>query len=48
VRQPARKIGMEAAKLLFRRLAQRGFATPQRIVLEPTLVVRESCGAAMK
>ena len=48
VRQPARQIGMEAGNLLFQRLTERDFATPQRIVLEPTVVVRESCGATIK
>ena len=46
VRQPMREIGMEAARLLFRRLNEPGMAlTRQRIVLEPTLVIRESSGA---
>ena len=44
--QAMREIGMEAARLLFRRLNEPGMAlTRQRIVLEPTLVVRESSGA---
>jgi LacI family transcriptional regulator len=45
VRQPMREIGMEAARLLFRRLSEPNMAaTRQRIVLEPTLIVRESSG----
>lgn len=46
VRQPMREIGREAGRLLFRRL-NTPETTParQRIVLEPTLVVRESSGA---
>ena len=47
VRQPMREIGMEAGRLLFRPLSETGAnATRRRIVLEPTLVVRESSGAA--
>ncbi len=46
VRQPMRELGMEAGRLLFRRLDEAGMAVArQRIVLEPTLIVRESSGA---
>ena len=46
VRQPMRELGMEAGRLLFRRLGEPGMAAArQRIVLEPTLIVRESSGA---
>jgi LacI family transcriptional regulator len=46
VRQPMREIGMEAGRLMFRRLKEAGAtATRQRIVLEPTLMVRESSSA---
>jgi LacI family transcriptional regulator len=46
VRQPMRELGMEAGRLLFRRLDEAGMpAARQRIVLEPTLIVRESSGA---
>jgi len=47
VRQPVREIGMEAGRLLFRRMEDPAMPVArQRIVLEPTLVVRESSGAA--
>jgi LacI family transcriptional regulator len=46
VRQPMRELGMEAGRLLFRRLHEPGMPIArQRIVLEPTLIVRESSGA---
>jgi LacI family transcriptional regulator len=49
VRQPMREIGMEAGRLLFRRLNEPAMdAARQRIVLEPTLIVRESSGTAVK
>jgi LacI family transcriptional regulator len=49
VRQPMREIGMEAGRLLFRRLNEPAMdAARQRIVLEPTLIVRESSGMNMK
>ena len=49
VRQPMREIGMEASRLLFRRLNEPAMdPARQRIVLEPTLIVRESCGALVK
>ncbi len=49
IRQPMREIGMEAGRLLFRRLNETAMdPVRQRIVLEPTLIVRESSGATMK
>jgi len=49
VRQPMREVGMEAGRLLFRRLNEPEMdAARQRIVLEPTLIVRESSGATVK
>ena len=42
--QPAREIGVQGAQLLLRRLEQPD-APPARVVLEPRLVVRQSCGA---
>lgn len=49
VRQPMREIGMEAGRLLFRRVDQPDAdGHPQRIVLEPELIVRESSGAMVK
>lgn len=48
VAQPMREMGMRAAHLLLEK-ANRGSATPpQQILLEPTLVIRRSCGAAGK
>jgi LacI family transcriptional regulator len=45
IRQPMREIGMEAGRLLFRRLNEPAAdAARQRIVLEPALIVRESSG----
>jgi len=49
VRQPMREIGMEAGRLLFRRLNEPAMnAARQRIVLEPTLIVRESSGTPVR
>jgi LacI family transcriptional regulator len=45
IRQPMHEIGMEAGRLLFRRLNDPAMdPAKQRIVLEPTLIVRESSG----
>lgn len=45
VRQPVREMGVEAAQMLFRRLA--GYAGPKQVrVLQPSLMVRESSAAA--
>jgi len=49
VRQPMQEIGMEAGRLLFRRLNEPQMdPARQRIVLQPTLVVRESSGTTVK
>jgi len=49
IRQPMREIGMEAGRLLFRRLNQTVVdGVQQRIVLEPTLIVRQSSGSPAK
>jgi LacI family transcriptional regulator len=45
VAQPAYEMGSAAADLLLARLAGRATAEPERRVLAPTLVVRDSCGA---
>jgi LacI family transcriptional regulator len=45
VAQPAYEMGSTAADLLLVRLAGRAPAEPERRVLTPTLVVRDSCGA---
>jgi len=43
VRQPLRKMGMIAAETVLRRIARPGLdAVPQRVMVEPELVVRES------
>jgi LacI family transcriptional regulator len=48
IRQPMREIGMEAARLLFARFnTTEPQAQPQRIILAPTLVVRQSSGSAV-
>lgn len=44
VEQPAHLMGTRAAELLVERIAGRVEGPPRRIVLEPELVVRESCG----
>lgn len=47
VRQPSRDIGAEAMRLLLRRLEEETApGLSQRITLEPSLVIRKSCGAA--
>lgn len=43
VRNPAQELGRQAMELLFARLADRS-RPPQEIQLEPSLVVRRSCG----
>jgi LacI family transcriptional regulator len=45
VAQPAYEMGATAADLLLARLAGGGAPEPERRVLAPTLVVRDSCGA---
>jgi DNA-binding LacI/PurR family transcriptional regulator len=47
VRQPTYEIGEKAAQLLFDRLEQRD-ALPQVVRLQPRLIIRESCGAALQ
>ena len=48
VRQPARSSGEEAVRILFRRLRDPEMPPPrQRVSLEPELIVRKSCGAAL-
>jgi LacI family transcriptional regulator len=43
VRQPLRKMGMIAAETVLRRIARPGMdSVPQRVMVEPELVVRES------
>lgn len=47
IRQPMREIGEEAVRLLFRRLKEETNPLPrQRISLEPTLIIRQSCGSS--
>ncbi len=45
VAQPGYALGTAAAQLLLRRLAAQRGGPPETIVLQPQLVVRESCGA---
>jgi LacI family transcriptional regulator len=47
VRQPTYEIGQKAAQLLFERLETRD-APPQVVRLQPHLIIRESCGAALQ
>jgi DNA-binding LacI/PurR family transcriptional regulator len=47
VAQPGYALGTTAAQLLLERLAQPGGGRPRVVVLQPHLVVRESCGAGM-
>jgi DNA-binding LacI/PurR family transcriptional regulator len=44
VRQPMRDIGTEAVRLLMRQLEEPDALVKQHILLEPQLIVRESCG----
>ena len=49
VRQPLRKMGMIAAETVLRRIARPGMdAVPQRVMVEPELVVRESTAGVGK
>jgi LacI family transcriptional regulator len=43
VRQPVREMGETALQLLLDRLGGAASATPRQVVLQPTLMVRESC-----
>ncbi len=45
--QPTYEIGQKAAQLLFERLEKRD-AAPQVVRLQPRLIIRESCGAALQ
>ncbi len=45
--QPTYEIGQKAAELLFERLEKRD-AAPQVVRLQPRLIIRESCGAALQ
>lgn len=47
VRQPMHTIGTEAARLLIRRIDRSEPAPPRRLLLEPTLIIRRSCAAAI-
>lgn len=47
VRQPIYEIGQKAAQLLFERLQKRD-KEPSEVRLHPQLIVRESCGAALR
>jgi LacI family transcriptional regulator len=46
VQQPVREMGVEAVRLLIDRITRAPIEPPKRIVLQPTLVVRESCAPA--
>ena len=46
VRQPLEQMGAECVRLLLERLEQGLEVPPQQLRLEPTLIVRQSCGAA--
>ena len=43
VRQPVREMGLEAVRLLVDRITRNGAEPARRLVLQPTLIVRESC-----
>jgi LacI family transcriptional regulator len=43
VRQPVREMGLEAVRLLVDRIARNSDEPAKRLVLQPTLIVRESC-----
>lgn len=43
VRQPVREMGIEAVRLLVDRIARNSHEPAKRLVLQPTLIVRESC-----
>jgi LacI family repressor for deo operon, udp, cdd, tsx, nupC, and nupG len=48
VEQPAHLMGTRAAELLVQRIAGTAEGPPRRIVLNPELVVRESCGVYLE
>jgi LacI family transcriptional regulator len=43
VRQPVREMGLEAIRLLVDRITRNSGEPARRLVLQPTLIVRESC-----
>jgi len=45
--QDAQKMGQMATALLMERIADKAASEPQEIVLDTTLIVRESCGAQL-
>jgi LacI family transcriptional regulator len=47
IAQPAYTTGREATNLLFERMQKRAPAQPVRLVLKPSLLIRESCGEAL-
>lgn len=46
VAQPMTEIGEQAAQLLFEQIEQKGDVPAKHVLLTPTLVIRESCGAS--
>jgi LacI family transcriptional regulator, galactose operon repressor len=47
IAQPAERMGEEAARLLFDRIEKRRTGAPIRVVLDATMIVRESCGVRL-
>jgi LacI family transcriptional regulator len=45
IRQPMRDIGAEAVRLLIRQMEEPDALLKQQILLEPALIIRQSCGA---
>jgi DNA-binding LacI/PurR family transcriptional regulator len=48
VRQPLSEMGKRGAQILLKRIANRGKAAPEDVMMTPELIVRESTGAAPK
>jgi LacI family transcriptional regulator, galactose operon repressor len=48
VRQPVREMGLEAVRLLVDRISRPSAEPARRLVLQPTLIVRESCAPLAK
>lgn len=48
IRQPTRKLGEEAVRLLFERIDANATGDHKHLLLVPELIVRESCGARSK
>ncbi|MDC3418561.1 LacI family DNA-binding transcriptional regulator [Aquibacillus salsiterrae] len=45
IKQPAKELGKVSAKILIETIQNNNFDKPQKIILQPELIIRKSCGA---